>query len=732
MAKNNKQLRRLGDQKNSNLSKQKQSLKQAKEKQYVIEETLEMRLDACVQKVKDMSELIIGFTPYTINFAIDSYKGTTNKPSKVSAFANAVVGIILADGQSSFSHIGSVLGLNVEIDIAERKMLENAIRQMLDIHLLEGDESAFNVTEQGKTFAEHGEKMEPYPSNFSVWYLVNHKSYSKLRNDLNEDFVNDLDVPEDHVLHETELSLDEIKVLAEVQANHAHSTKDRYILQDATKIETKYKSYELIACFIRSVKTKEVRVLLYDDNSRKVLPELSEIVDSDDNLKKNLYESMLGCTPDVEVLEEKDAIVSKEQILAEEDLLKAEEENVELNNDKQVSSEDYRLEKRLHKRALYDSISFETEIHTIFQKDNADEIWLSSPWVGDDAFIQSRLPLIQEFILKGGCVFISYSESGNGLDANKKMVGWQSNKAIQQMAKKYPGKFFYSEFEAFHSKNVIEVKNGQCILFTGSFNVLSFHVIPSQKTHIRKEEMALAHYQVAENKYKEFKKQFAISYIKRAMDSFESLSDAQLLNYKNESLDFFRRDSELAILFADFDEKLDELRFSIRNKQFEKNAKGRKVAVSNDEIAIEQKDEPREQRLTKEEFVAKMQNAAKKLLDADLIDDNAIYRKLASLCYASIGDNAIEMRLPIPFKKELLSFFSRIDVMKVVKISLFKGKEEGTTQIAAFMNDYRFNFNGIELSSKEFYILYNKRSVVEYKNYSTAKIKELSHIILED
>jgi hypothetical protein len=731
MAKNNKQFHRTGEQKNGNLSKSKKSQKQVKEKQYIIEETLEMRLDACIQKVKDLSELIIGYTPYTLNFSIDSYKGTTNKPSKVSAFANAVVGIILADGQSSFSHIGSILGLNVDIDIAERKMLENAIKQMLDIHLLEGDESAYNVTEQGKTFAEHGEKMEPYPSNFSVWYLSNHKSYANLRNDLNEDFVNDIEITEDQDTSNTDLSLDEIKGLAEIQANHAHSSKDRFLLQEATKTKTAYKSYELIACFIRSVKTKEVRVLLYDDNSRKVLPELSAIVDSDDILKKNLYEAMLGCTPDVEVLDEKDAIISKEQILAEEDLLKAEENISEQTNDKQDAGDEGSLEKRLHKRALYDSISFETEIHTIFQKDNADEIWLSSPWVGDDAFMQSRLPLIQEFIKKGGCVFISYSEGTNGLDSKKQMVGWQSNKAIQQMAIKYPGRFFYSQFEAFHSKNVIEVKNGQCILFTGSFNVLSFHVIPSQKTHIRKEEMALAHYQVAENKYKEFKKQFAMSYIKRAIESFDELNEKQILSYKNESLDFFRKDPELAVLFAEFDEKLDELQFSIRNKQFESNAKGKKVIV--EKSNAEEKESPQRNILTKEEFVAKMQSAAKRHIEAELVDENAIYRKLASLCYASIGDNAKEMGIQDIFKREVLNFLLRVDVLKAIKYCLFKGKIEGTTQIAVFMKDYRFGFHDIELTSKEFFTLYNKRSVeVEFKNYSTARMKDLSQIIIED
>lgn len=56
--------------------------------------------------------------------------------------------------------------------------------------------------------------------------------------------------------------------------------------------------------------------------------------------------------------------------------------------------------------------------------------------------------------------------------------------------------FFFVELPEFHVKNVIEVKADQQILFTGSFNVLSFSVSQEQ-THIRREEMTLAHYSVA-------------------------------------------------------------------------------------------------------------------------------------------------------------------------------------------------------------------------------------------
>lgn len=707
------------------------------ESQYFIEETMEMRLDSCVQKVKDLSELVIGYTPYKLNFKINSYSGITNKPSKVSSFAKAVVGIILIDGQSSFSHIGKVLGLNVDIDLAERKMLENAIKQMVNIHLLEGDDSAYHVTEQGRTFAERGEKMEPYPSKFSLWFIPGHEEYLNLQTEISEDFISDV---ENDIQSEQDLSIDEIMNLAEIQASHAHSPKDRFILQEAKFEIGEYKSYSLWACFIRSVRTKQVRVLIYDDNTQRILVKLSEIVNNDDVLKKQLYDSMLGNTPDVEVLDQNDAIISDEQIRAEEDLLREEEKQAPSSKATIEDVEPTSLEARLHKRALYDSISFETEIHTIFQHDNPDEIWLSSPWVGDDAFMQSRLPLIQTFLQQGGKVFISYSEPEEGLDKSKgKMVGWQSNKAIKHLAKSYPGQFFYAQFTAFHSKNVIEVKNGQSILFTGSFNVLSFHVIPAHLSHIRKEEMALAHYQVAENKYKEYKKQFAQSYLKRAEDSFHTLSETQILNYKNPSLDYFRKDEDLASLFADFDDKLDELTFSVRNKKFMRSVKQSNDAKeqefdthpqsisSVEENKIGQKISNTEK--TRDEQITEVLALAESYIKADLVDESTVFIKLASLCYLSIGKNSQEVKLQVPWHNYLIELLSKSNVQKMVKFNLLRGREDGTTSIYVFINNTIFAFYNLTLSKKDFYYLFNRKENLP-TNITPVKVRDISLIIL--
>ena len=243
--------------------------------------------------------------------------------------------------------------------------------------------------------------------------------------------------------------------------------------------------------------------------------------------------------------------------------------------------------------------------------------------------------------------------------------------------------------------------------------------------------MALAHYQVAENKYKEFKKKFAISYIERAIDSFDKLNDHQLLSYKNESLDYFRKDNELASLFPDFDEKLDEIRFRIKNREFTDKAKGKKLILESEVADEEQRDSVNDKTHNTEKSVAKMLKIAKRHIEAELTDENAIFCKLASLCYVSIGDNEQKIDLQVPLKDELLSFLLRNDVQKVAQFNAFKGKIEGTIQVVVLMKEYIFNFYNLTLSKEEFFSLFNKRSKFNYRNFTVTRPVNLVNIILK-
>ena len=92
-------------------------------------------------------------------------------------------------------------------------------------------------------------------------------------------------------------------------------------------------------------------------------------------------------------------------------------------------------------------------------------------------------------------------------------------------------------------------------MFTGSFNVLSFSVNEKQ-TQIRREEMALAHHQMAVNKYDEYLKEFINSYIDKTRLELKTLEeedkDEEITKYKLTSLEALVAMSNSKNVYVDF------------------------------------------------------------------------------------------------------------------------------------------------------------------------------------
>ena len=183
-------------------------------------------------------------------------------------------------------------------------------------------------------------------------------------------------------------------------------------------------------------------------------------------------EVLEGEAVDVAIAEIPVELKEAEQLMIkeEEDAERAEED---LEKKQSVSAQKTSVKDRLHKKALYDSLSFEVELQKIFKEDNPDEIWLISPWIRKGAFIHDRGPMIEHFLSdENKRVFIAYSEPASNNDG-KPMMDEEVEPGIKQLEDQYPN-FFYVQLPEFHLKNVIEVKGDQKILFSGSFNVLSF------------------------------------------------------------------------------------------------------------------------------------------------------------------------------------------------------------------------------------------------------------------
>ena len=536
-----------------------------------VQEPIGSRIAKAVFEEKKISERIFGYISYDINFVKATYAGKTQRPAKITSIEKGIVGILLVDETSSFDKIGLILGLDVINDKAEQSILRTAIETLRGFNAIEGDDSCMALTDAGRTYAEKGERPETYSKAFDIYVDKSHMSWLNIKNCIGDNLlnINEINTPCENL----NLSLEEIRQFAECQAQDVHFPQNRYLLESAIWSEGHEASYKVYVCFVQSIASSEdVRAFVFDENSNALNPIMSEQINSTPDLLAELLGNCIKfeCEIDEEtiVLEGDDVETAKSKISEEikeaEKQLVLEEENAKnapLSDKQDISSPSTNLstdKERLHKKALYDSLSFELELQKIFNEDDPDEIWLISPWIRKGAFMHDRGPLIENFLKdENKRVFIAYSEPALNNDG-KPMMDEEVEPGIIQLDEQYPN-FFYVQLPEFHLKNVIEVKGDQKVLFSGSFNVLSFSVSEQQK-HVRREEMTLAHHTVAKNKYADFQLEFAEIYASRIIKEIESLDTASLNNYKNERLDYFLGidNQEIHKLFSPIEDLLEE------------------------------------------------------------------------------------------------------------------------------------------------------------------------------
>lgn len=517
------------------------------------QESIDLRIAKAVCAEKKMSEKIFGYIPYDIKFVKATYKGETQRPAKITALEKGIVGILLVDKTASFEKIGTILGLNVINDKAEQAILRKAVKTLQSFNAVEGNDSCLVLTDGGRAYAEKGERPDLYTKSFDILVDTSHPSWLNIKNCLGDNVktVKKINTPCDNL----NLSLEKIKAYAEYQAQDVHCPQNRYFLNSAIWIEGYEASYEIYVCFVQNVATGGVRAFVYDEKQEGLNCLIAEQININDSLKTELLSNCirLECenSDECEVLEGEAIEAAMAEIPAE--LKEAERKMIEADDAKyaeNAAGEENRKD-YIYKNALYDTWSFEVELQKIFREDDPDEIWLISPWIKagkkESVFIDRRGPEIKNFLRnKSKRVFVAYSEPGrqrsgevmkNKDGSVKKNIDDYSLNFIKNLEMQYPN-FFYLELPEFHLKNVIEVKGDQQILFTGSFNVLSFYVSQEQ-THIRKEEMALIPQSVAKGKYIHYLCEFAESYAKRIEEQITALDDSEVLTYKKERLDYF-------------------------------------------------------------------------------------------------------------------------------------------------------------------------------------------------
>ena len=543
-----------------------------------------------------------------------TYNGKTQRPAKITALEKGIVGILLVDESSSFEKIGTILGLDVVNDKAEQSILRNKIDLLKGFGAIEGDDSCYALTTEGRVYADKGERPDSYTKSFDIFVDVSHPSWLDIKNGIGENSkkIEEINTPCDDI----NLDLETIKSYAENQAQDVHFPQNRYLLESATWHSGHEASYKVYVCFVQNVaNSDDVRAFVFDENSNTLNDVIANYINKDSSLKEELLNNCIHYeienNEETTILEGDDVEVAKSEISeeikeAEQKIIKeengeiddnSEEEETELSQSNKLSGTITKVltKDRLHKKALYDSLSFEVELQKIFTEDDPDEVWLISPWIRKGAFLHDRGPMIEDFLRdENKRVFIAYSEPATNNDG-KPMMDEEVEPGIKLLDEQYTN-FFYVQLPEFHLKNVIEVKGDQKVLFSGSFNVLSFSV-SDQQTHVRREEMALAHHSVAKKKYEDCQLEFAEIYANRIRKEIEQLDLDMLANYKNERLEYFLKidNEEIRKLFSPLEDMLEEKAYErIKSEVNKKLVKiGQKLVAASNMSGLNPKDKKR-------------------------------------------------------------------------------------------------------------------------------------------
>lgn len=532
-----------------------------------VESTVELRIAKAIASIKRTSERVIGITRIDYAYTRLTYNGTTVRPEPITPLERAVVGIIDIDGDASLEKVGKILGFDVEHDIAEKDMLLEAIDKMKGYGMLEGDDSFFSLTEKGKVFAKQGERPVTYTKSFSISYDYKHPEYLYLDADFSASEFKKADMSDSSKEIYGVVSLTDIqtiKTFAEVQAPSVQNEKNRYVLQAATLKDKEAIVAQVYAILLQSIRDEnEYRVFVYDESQNTILPHLSELIQSDKEWTSELLEQ---CINNSLTLSEEDGgwtIVpseqekNDEQIAIEAELVKCEDEEAE---GKEIEGNDL---ERLHKKAIYDQVSFEFELEKIFKHDNPDEVWIISPFVSW-SFVKVRAKQFEPLLKANKRIFIAYSEPYENRQTISPEAEQAIMKEINRLSKTYPN-FYYVELPKFHTKQVLEVKNGQCVLFNGSFNVLSFDNVSAGRK-VSREEMALVHHQVAMQKHQEYIETFANIYEKRILEEIsQSNNPKAVAKIKSDRIDYLHQIADNKDIFVDFYTEFDEKTLLAKN-----------------------------------------------------------------------------------------------------------------------------------------------------------------------
>lgn len=513
---------------------------------------VQLKIIEAASKEKLLVERIIGFTDVDWEFLIATFNGNVSQPVPFSVIDEILCDLLYVENLSK-NEIGDILGLNVINDPAECAIIDKSIISLENENIIESSQQSYQLTEIGKEYARNGVKYSYFNREFTIYFDLTGRNQQYAKKELKKLksqklYTNISEVP---------ANIEQIKDFAIHQAPEVHFPENNFILQSASLVKAERFIAKLWVVFLENFKENKNRVLVYDENQNKILEQLSTDLNKREDLKKILFEKLVQNTDELSVTED---VKSTEQLNEETQLIEKQSLlDIAEKTDNSIEVQKLKTEIKTQKRS-FNSIEFELELKEIFEESN-QELWFISPWLRYHA-IKYRFNYFEQQLRLGAKIFIVYSEPENETSV---MVDPKAKELLEKLENKYQN-FYIHQLPKFHYKNVW-IRNSATpnILYTGSFNILSFYVDTNSKNYRQEQMVKIDWDDDTENMYKNFIEQFGKKYIMKEGKTFNSLLEnvPDIINNdflnKIKTVDNIKLDTFRNIGFENFDRTLNEL-----------------------------------------------------------------------------------------------------------------------------------------------------------------------------
>ena len=444
---------------------------------YSKQDPIELKIVEAASGKAKFIERIIGYTEFKWQYYIYRYKGLCSKPVPFDAFDEVICGILLRK-KVTFEELGNILGLHVNEDIAEFQILADAIWSLINDGVILREDNLV-LTPKGIEYIQKGAKVSIYERDFDIYIdkvgdiKKNVRSiFSKLRSEK---------VGLNRKENDNDLSLDQIREYAIDQAPEVHFPDNDFILQQATFKSLTTRQATVWVVLLENFRDRTLRALVYDEESNQIIKELSDSLSANEDLKKQLLETMITESKQKEFQMEFTTEEKSPSQIEDEKVLIAQQEayDTAVKEKDNKKAEKIRQQSKSEKR-FFGSLEFEVELKRLFDTTSGD-LWVISPWIR--YVTHRRIPFFERYMKKGGRVFVAYSKPEKPDDV---MAAPEQLAELQELERKY-NNFYLFQLPAFHYKYVFLQNVENPLFYTGSYNILSYFAEPNK---VRNEQMS--------------------------------------------------------------------------------------------------------------------------------------------------------------------------------------------------------------------------------------------------